>query len=181
MSMSEKAIAKAQEIINARTDYIGDGMEGYATVTTIDENGYPSSTTMSISKADGIAWVTFNSGANAAPVQRIAKNNKGCVCLSSSDYHINLVGTFEILDDAKSKKDNWQEPLTQYYANVDKAIEHGLMPIKFTTKRYNIYIVDGELEAKDILQKIGSLQLTPLKTVKQTANGKRITANCGAA
>ena len=149
--MNQETIAKAGEIINARTGYIGDGMKGYATVTTIDESNYPSSTTMSISKADGINWMTFNSGANASPVKRIAKNNKACVCLSSSDYHINLVGTFEILDDIKSKKDNWQEPLTEYYANVDEAIEQGLMPIKFTTRRYNIYIVDGELEAKGTL------------------------------
>ena len=94
--MNQEAIAKAGEIINARTDYIGDGMNGYATVTTIDESDYPSSTTMSISKADGINWMTFNSGADASAVKRIAKNNKACVCLSSSDYHINLVGTFEI-------------------------------------------------------------------------------------
>jgi general stress protein 26 len=149
--MNQDAIAKAGEIINARTDYIGDGMNGYATVTTIDENGYPSSTTMSISKADGINWMTFNSGVDSSPVKRIVINNKACVCLSSSDYHINLIGTFEILDDIESKKENWQEPLTEYYANVDAAIEQGLMPIKFTTKRYNIYIVDGDLEAKGAL------------------------------
>jgi hypothetical protein len=27
--MNQEAIAKASEIINARRDYIGDGMEGY--------------------------------------------------------------------------------------------------------------------------------------------------------
>jgi general stress protein 26 len=149
--MNQEAITKASEIINARRDYIGDGMEGYVTVTTIDENGYPSSTTMSISKADGISWMTFNSGVDANPVKRIATNNKACVCLSSSDYHINLVGTFEILDDIESKKENWQEPLTEYYVNVDEAIEQGMLPIKFTTKRYNIYIVEGDLEAKGYL------------------------------
>jgi PhnB protein len=150
--MNQEAIAKAGEIIGARANYIGNGMEGYATVTTIDENGFPSSTTMSISKADGINWLTFNSDANSNPVKRIAGNPKACVCLSSSEYHINLVGTFEILDDIESKRENWQEPLTEYYANVDEAIEKGLTPIKFTTFSYNIYIVDGDLEAKGTLK-----------------------------
>jgi len=36
-------IARASELINSRTDYIGDGMEGWAVLTLIDENGYPTS------------------------------------------------------------------------------------------------------------------------------------------
>ena len=147
--MNEEAIAKAGEIINARTDFIGGGMEGYATLTLIDEDGYPASTTVTISKADGIKWLTFLSGLSANPAKRISKCNRACVCLSSSKYHISLQGTVEVLTDMKSKKENWQELMGEYYG--DKWENPDYCVLRFATERYNIYIVDGDLEAKGAL------------------------------
>ena len=151
--MNQEAITKACEIINSKTDYIGNGMEGYATVTTIDDNGYPSSSTLSISKADGINWITFNIGVDSNPAKRISKNNRICVCLSSSEYHINLVGTAEVFTDMETKMENWQEPLREYYPNgyEDEGYDKGSCVLRFNTERYNLYIVDGELEATGTL------------------------------
>jgi general stress protein 26 len=146
--MNQEAITKASEIINARTDFIGNGMEGYATVTLIDEDGYPSSTTMTISKADGIKWQTFLSGLSSNPTKRITKCNKACVCLSSEKYHISLVGTMEVLTDDESKKANWQTPMEEYWSGPE---EPEYCVLRFTAERYNLYIVDGELEAKGTL------------------------------
>ena len=152
-NVNQEAITKAGEIINLKTDYIGNGMEGYATVTTIDEDGCPSSSTLSISKADGINWITFNIGLDSNPAKRISDNNRICVCLSSSEYHINLVGTAEVLTDMEIKKENWQEPLREYYPNgyEDAGYVEGCCVLRFHTKRYNLYIVDGKLEAKGTL------------------------------
>ena len=147
--MDHNAIAKAGEIINSKTDFIGGGMEGYATVSLIDENGYPASTTMTISKADGIKWLTFLSGLSANPAKRVNICNRACVCLSSSKYHISLQGTVEVLTDIESKKENWQELMGGYYA--DKWENPDYCVLRFTTERYNLYIVDGELEARGVL------------------------------
>jgi len=112
----ELAIVKrASELINLRADYIGDGMEGWAVLSLIDENGYPTSATMTISKADGINWITFLSDANGVKAKRIAKSNKACVCLASSGYHISLVGTVEVITDEAVKKENWQEVITKHH------------------------------------------------------------------
>ena len=146
--MNQETIAKAGEIINAKTGYIGDGMEGYATLTLIDENGYPASTTVTISKADGIKWLTFLSGLNENITKRAQKCNRACVCLSSSKYHISLQGTVEILTDMETKRDMWQEPLKEYYSGPE---EPDYCVLRFITERYNIYIVDGDLEAKGTL------------------------------
>jgi len=40
--MNEAVIKKAGEIIATKTNYVGGGMEGYAVLSLIDENGYPS-------------------------------------------------------------------------------------------------------------------------------------------
>ena len=71
--MNEEIIRRASEVINSRTDYIGEGMEGYAVVSLINEDGYPTSATMTISKADGINWLTFLTDSNGPKAQRIAK------------------------------------------------------------------------------------------------------------
>lgn len=147
--MNEKIIARASELINSRTDYIGDGMGGWAVLTLIDENGYPTSSTMTISKADGVNWITFLSDSNGVKAQRIAKCNKVCVCLASSEYHVSLVGTVEVLTDLEVKKENWQDVITTHYGcdhtDPDWAV------IRFTAETYNLFFADDDSEAKGTL------------------------------
>ena len=147
--MNQEIIKRASEVINSRTDYIGDGMGGYAVLSLIDENGYPTSSTMTISKADGINWISFLSDTNGTKAQRIAKSNKACVCLASSEYHISLVGTVEIITDPVVKKEHWQEVVTNYYkadwSNPDWAV------LRFTTEHYNLFFASDDTEAKGSL------------------------------
>jgi len=44
--MNQEIITKAAEIIASKTGYIGGGMEGYAALALIDENGYPTVSTL---------------------------------------------------------------------------------------------------------------------------------------
>ncbi|MCL2436829.1 MAG: pyridoxamine 5'-phosphate oxidase family protein [Clostridiales bacterium] len=147
--MNQEIIKRASEVINSRTDYIGDGMEGWAVLTLIDENGYPTSATMTISKADGINWITFLSDADGVKAKRIAKSNKACVCLPSSEYHISLVGTVEVITDTDVKKANWQQVLTDHYQadwnDPDWAV------LRFTTETYNLFFASDDTEAKGTL------------------------------
>ena len=144
--MSQEIIKRAGELINSKAEYKEGGMEGYAALSLIDDDGYPSATTFCITKADGINWLTFNTGADRPYAERISKNNKACVCMNSSAYTINLVGTAQALTDMESKKENWL-PIFDggpHWSGVD---DPQLLIIRFTTQRYTITFADDQTYA----------------------------------
>jgi len=125
------------------------GMEGYAALSLIDDNGYPSATTFCITKADGINWLTFNTATDRPYSERINKNNKACVCINSGAYTINLVGTAEALNDPETKKENWLSIMDDmpHWSGLD---DPTLLIIRFTTKRYTITFADGAYAAGNL-------------------------------
>ena len=139
--MSQEIIQRASERINSMTEYKLGGMEGYAALSLIDDNGYPSATTFCITRADGINWLTFNTATDRGYAERISKNNKACVCINSSGYTINLVGTAEALTDMETKKENWLPMFEDgvHWSGVD---DPTLLIIRFTTERYTITFAD---------------------------------------
>jgi len=139
-------ISRANDLINGKTDYIGGGMEGWAVLTQMDENGYPTSATMSISKADGIRWMTFLSNTHGSKAKRVAISNKACVCLASSEYHVSLTGTVEIITDPAIKKDHWQENIIKYYGATHE--DPNWAVFRFTTETYNLYFASDDSEIK---------------------------------
>ena len=143
--MENTAITKASEIINAKTGYIGGGMEGIATLALIDEYGYPTASTLTIAKADGINWLTFCTSVGENKVNRIEKNNRASVCISSSEYNITLVGTIEVLTDDASKKENWLPAMDEEACHWTGHDDPQFCVLRFKTERYNIFIVDGYL------------------------------------
>jgi general stress protein 26 len=147
--MDQTVISKAEKIIMSKTGYIGNGMEGFCTLALIDENGYPSASTLSISKADGIKWLTFLSGLTSNKAKRIQKCNRGSVCINSSSYNITLVGTLEVLTDPDIKNEMWQKPLEAIYSGPD---DPEYCVIRFSTERYNILFDNGE-SAKGTIQR----------------------------
>jgi len=146
--MNQEIIARAAEVIASKTGFIGDGMEGHCVLALIDEDSYPTASTMTISKADGIKWITFLDGAGSNKTKRVKKCNRGSVCLSSSEYNITLVGTLEILDDPAIKKEMWQEPICEYYSGPD---DPNYWVLRFTTERYNIFFASDDTEAQGVL------------------------------
>ena len=149
MPCHEKIVARASALINSKTDYIGDGMGGYVVLSLIDENGYPTSSTMTVSKANGINWLTFLTDTDGTKAQRIARCNKACVCLATSEYHISLTGTAEIITDPAFKKEHWQEVVTHYY-KADHT-DPSWTILRFTAKTYNLFFADDDTEAKGTL------------------------------
>ena len=140
--MNQDVVTRASELINTMTEYKLGGMEGYAALSLIDDNGYPSATTFNITKADGINWLTFNTAVDRPYAERISKNNKACVCINSSGYTINLVGTAEALTDIETKKENWL-PLMDHMPHWSGVDDPTLLIIRFTTKRYTIQFTDN--------------------------------------
>jgi len=139
--MSQVTVKRASELINSMSEYKLGGMEGYAALSLIDENGYPSATTFCINKADGINWLTFNTAVDRPYAKRISKNNKACVCINSGAYTINLVGTAEALTDPETRKENWL-PFFQEGVHWSGPDDPNLLIIRFTTERYTITFAD---------------------------------------
>jgi len=144
--MNQEIIAKAGEIISVKTGYIGNGMGGYAALALMDENGYPTASTLTIAKADGIKWLTFNTSLGRDSVKRINKCNRASVCVNSSEYNITLVGTVEILTDPDTKKDMWFPVMEGQWSGPD---DPEFCVLRFTTERYSLFV--GYEEAKGTL------------------------------
>jgi general stress protein 26 len=146
--MNQGIIARAAEVIQAKSGYIGGGMEGYCVLALIDEDGCPSASTLSISKADGIKWLTFLSGLKSNKAKRISKCNRGSVCINSPLYNITLVGTLEVLTEPSIKNEMWQEPLGHMYSGPG---DPEYCVIRFITERYSLFFADDGSEAKGTL------------------------------
>lgn len=148
--MKQEVISKAEEIIHSKAGFKDKlGMEGYVTIALIDENGYPTASTYVIIKADGIKWLTFGTGSDRDIVKRINKNNRGSVCINSTDFNITLVGTFEILTDPIIKKEMWipNSAMDNHWNGPD---DPQFCLLRFTTERYNLFV--GFKEAKGTLK-----------------------------
>ena len=148
MNNQNPAIQKAEAIIAGKTGYIGGGMEGYAVLSLLDDAGYPSASTLTIARAQGILWLTFASSPDSTKAQRIANSNKASVCIASPEYNITLVGTIEEVTDLESKKASWCDVMNggPHWTGYD---DPNFFLMRFTTQRYSIYILDGEEELAD--------------------------------
>jgi len=137
--MNEKFIVKAGKIIEGKA---GLGMDAYCVLALIDHEGYPTASTLSIAKADGINWITFGTGLDSNKANRIKNCNKASVCITSASYNITLVGTVEVLTDLETKKDMWYEGMEYHFTGPD---DPSYCVIRFKTIRYNLLVGDDEV------------------------------------
>ncbi|NSB30211.1 pyridoxamine 5'-phosphate oxidase family protein [Clostridium saccharoperbutylacetonicum] len=136
--MNEKIIARAGEIVEKNTK------EGtYCELALIDLEGYPTVSTITASKADGINWLTFCTGIGSDKAIRVNKCNRASVCFNSDEYNITLVGTIDIITDPDVKKEMWYGGLTNHFSGPQ---DSNYCVLRFKTERYNL-LVDWE-EAK---------------------------------
>lgn len=132
--MNEEIIARAGEIVASKT---GGGNEGYCVLALIDKEGYPTISTISASKAEGINWVTFCTGLGSNKTKRIENCNRASVCFDSLDHNITLVGTIEILTDPEIKKEMWYEGLVNHFNGPE---DPNYCVLRFRTERYNLLV-----------------------------------------
>jgi len=137
--MSDKSIAKAGKIIEGKA---GQGMDGYCVLALFDHEGFPTASTLSVAKADGINWITFGTGLESNKAARIKNSEKASVCFASSGYNITLVGTVEVLTDKETKKDMWYDGLEYHFTGPD---DPNFCVIRFKTIRYNLFVGDEEV------------------------------------
>lgn len=130
--MNEEIIARAGEIIEKNT-----GEDSYCVLALIDLEGYPSASTISASKADGINWITFCTGVAGNRPERVNNCNRASVCFNGSDYNITLVGTMEVLNDPEVKKEMWYDGLSNHFTGPE---DPNYCVLRFKTKRYNLLV-----------------------------------------
>lgn len=147
--MNEELIKRAGEIIEQNTVCGADGKEPYCIISLIDENGYPTSSTITASKADGINWIAFCTGLESNKGKRAKNDSRACVCFNTGGaYNITLVGKVEIITDPAIKQEMWYVGMAEHFSGADDA---AYCVLRFTTQRYNL-LVDWK-EAEGTLQK----------------------------
>jgi len=103
----------------------------------IDKDGFPTASTISVSKAVGINRITFCTGHGGDKIDRINQCNRASVCINAENYNITLVGTIEILTDPDTKKEMWYQGLTYHFSGPD---DPNYCVLSFTTNRYNLLV-----------------------------------------
>jgi general stress protein 26 len=112
----------------------------------IDLEGYPTTSVITPSKADGIKTVYFCTQHTGDKPGRLAKCKRASVCFGSGEYGISLVGEIEILTGAAAKKDAWYEALEGHFPKG--CTDPDYCVLKFTTKRYNLFVDWKEVKGK---------------------------------
>ena len=71
------------------------------------------------------------------------------MCINSSKYTINLVGTVEALTDVETKKANWipNSAMDNHWSGFD---DPQMLVLRFTTERYSIFFDDGSYLSENI-------------------------------
>jgi len=143
--MSQKIIDRATSVIAGKAK---GGNHGCCVLALIDEDGYPTASTLSVSKAEGIREVTFCTGLDSNKAARIRASNRASVCFSSEEYNITLVGTIEVLTDSETKKEMWYDGCEEYFPGGTE--DPNYCVLRFRTKRYSLFL-DWEAEVVGML------------------------------
>jgi len=151
MNMNQHAITKAEALIKSKTAEVNMGAG--VTLSLLDHEGYPTTSTLSIAKADGIRQITFAATLDSNKAKRAQENSRACVCIFDDDYengayyNITLVGDIEVVTDTEMKKETWYPGLEEYFPNGGLD-DPNYCVLKFTTKRYNLWVDVEEEETR---------------------------------
>ncbi len=133
-----ETIQKAGQIIQKNSAHFSpEGADSYCVLALMDQDGYPTASTLTASKADGIAELFFCTGLSANKAQRIQRCGRASVCFSGPDYNITLVGDIEVLTDPEAKKAQWYDGMGRHFSGPE---DPQYCVLRFRTKRYNLFV-----------------------------------------
>lgn len=144
--MSKEMIAKASEIIKSKT--AAENMGAGVALTLMDSENYPTTSCISISKAEGIGEILFGISLSSNKGKRAKECSRASLCLFDDDYetgsyyNITLVGDVEIITDPQLKRETWYEGLAEHFQEGVTDPDYAVL--RFTTKRYNLWVDLGE-------------------------------------
>ena len=140
--VNKEAIERAGEIVMQNT-----GGETCCVLALIDENGFPTASTITAAKADGINWITFCTGLESNKAKRIKKCGRAGVCFNAGgNFNITLAGTIEILTDSEIKREMWYDGLANHFTGPE---DPNYCVLRFRTERY-ILFVDWQTEVEGV-------------------------------
>ncbi len=130
--MNANIFEKANVIVNNATDaYIG----------VIDEAGYPSVSTISSIRTEGILKVWFSTALDVSKAKRILANEKASVCYRQEGDNVTLVGKARIRTDKDIKHELWRDWFIEHFPNGKDDPNYCI--IEFITERVSLWI-EGE-------------------------------------
>lgn len=91
-----------------------------ATLTSINEKGYPRTCLLSIAKAEGFSDIYFVSSKRSdinGKVTHFEKNNKASVCYFLEGDSVTLIGNVEFIEDKELQKAIWNETDRRFFKN----------------------------------------------------------------
>ena len=127
--MNANIFEKANQIIKTQdTAYFG----------VIDENGFPSVSTVSPTKSESIFEVYFTTNTGSNKEKRLQKNNRASICYRVGDNNVTLVGEAEIVTDQEIKSRCWLDWFINHYPGGET--DPNYIVIKLKTKRVSLWI-----------------------------------------
>ena len=135
--MNQDVMAKVVEIVEENSVQGGEFVGQFCVLSLIDEEGFPTASVITPSRADGINWITFGAELDANKAKRIRNCNRASVCFSAEEYCINLVGEIEIINSEDIKREMWYDGLRAHFTDSD---DPNYCVLRFVTKRYKFFI-----------------------------------------
>jgi len=127
--MNASIIEKANQIIKTcDTAYFG----------VIDEDGYPSVSTVSPINPESILEAFVSTNIGGSKEKRLRKSSRASICFRSGNDNITLVGDAEIVTDQETKSRCWQDWFINHYPGGET--DPNYVIIKFTTKRVSLWV-----------------------------------------
>jgi len=123
--MNPELLKKAERIINICTMHtVGEsGFSADWVMSLIDEDGYPTSSMMTASRADGFNWIAFCTGIGAGfnKAARIERNPRSSIYMFKQESFtgISLVGKIEIMTDKETKQKMWYDALGDSFSSPE--------------------------------------------------------------
>jgi len=113
-----------------------------AYVGVLDENGYPSVSTVSPIKAESITEILFSTNVGSNKERRLQENKRASICFCSGSNNITLVGIAEIITDQEIKSRCWMDWFIEHYPGGET--DPNYIIVKLTTERVSLW-VDNEI------------------------------------
>ena len=104
----------------------------------IDENGYPSVSTVSPIHPESLFEVYLSTNIGSNKEKRLSKNNKASICISSGGDNVTLVGEAEIITDQEAKSRYWLDWFIGHYPGGEA--DPNYIIVKFMTRRVSLWV-----------------------------------------
>jgi general stress protein 26 len=121
-----------------------------AYVGVIDEDGFPSVSTVAPINQESIFATYFATTLDANKTKRLQKNNRASVCFHTGGDNITLVGETETLTDQETKSRFWQDWFINHFPGGETDPNYCI--IKITTKRVSLWV--GNEGAESLIDKL---------------------------